>query len=81
MRDPDLNPREEAHVFQRTQQMIGQFSGLLQGISAAVEDHSVTKDEADEIRLLWDKLKSEGETFIRACEAGHFREISKPGDC
>ena len=81
VRDPDLNPREESHVFQRTQQMIGQFSGLLQGISAAVEDHSVTKDEADEIRLLWDKLKSEGETFIRACEAGHFREISKPGDC
>ena len=81
VRDPDVNPREEAHVFQRTQQIIGQFSTLLQGISAAVEDHSVCQKEADEIRQCWDKLKSEAETFVRACEAGHFEEISKPGDC
>ena len=81
VRDPDINPREQGHVFQRTQQIIGQFSSLLQGISAAVEDHSVCEKEADQIRQCWDKLKSEAETFVRACEAGHFREITKPGDC
>jgi hypothetical protein len=81
VRDPAIDPREQGHLFQRTQQIIGQFSGLLQGISAAVEDHSVTKDEANEIRLLWDKLKGEGETFVRACEEGYFQEIAKPGDC
>lgn len=79
VRDPDLTPREQAHVFVRTQQIIGQFSQLLQGISTAVEDDSVTKQEADEIRRCWDKLKSEGETFVRACEAGHFESIGGSG--
>ena len=81
VRDPAVHPREEAHVFERTQQIIGQFSTLLQGISAAVEDHSVCNKEADDIRQCWDKLKSEAETFVRACEAGHFADIAKPGDC
>ena len=27
------------------------------------------------------QLRSEAETFVRACEAGHFEDISKPGDC
>lgn len=81
VRDPDLNPREVAHVFQRTQQIIGQFSTLLQGISRAVEDHSICKSEADEIRICWDCLKSEAEAFVRACEAGQFEEINRPGDC
>lgn len=81
VRDPHINPRREVHVFQRTQQIIGQFSALLNGISAAVEDHNVCQKEATEIRLCWDKLKSEAETFVRACEAGHFEDISKPGDC
>ena len=80
VKNPEINPREQGHVFHRTQQIIGQFSGLLQGISAAVEDHSVTKNEANEIRLLWDKLKGEGETFVRACEEGHFQQIAKPGE-
>ncbi len=79
VRDPEVNPQEESHVFQRTQQIIGQFSSLLQGISSAVEDHSVCEKEADGIRQCWDKLKSEAETFVRACEAGHFRDITKPG--
>jgi len=81
VKDPDVNPQEQGHLFERTQQIIGQFSSLLQGISTAVEDHRITKEEAGEIRRFWDKLKSEAETFVRSCEAGHFREISKPGDC
>ena len=76
VQDPDVAPRESGHVFERTQQMIGQFSSLLQGISTAVEDNSVCEKEAAEIRLIWDKLKSEGETFVRACEAGYFNDIS-----
>lgn len=78
VRDPDIEAREHSHLFERTQQIIGQFSQLLQGISTAVEDDSVTKQEADEIRLCWDKLKSEAETFVRACEAGHYESIRSP---
>lgn len=78
VRDPEIHLREHGHVFERTQQIIGQFSTMLQGISTAVEDHSVTKAEADHVRQCWDKLKSEAETFVRACEAGHFKNISAP---
>lgn len=79
VRDPETVPREQGHLFERTQQIIGQFSSLLQGIAEAVEDHSVTKQEADQIRQCWDKLKSEGETFVRACEAGYFESIGNSG--
>lgn len=75
--DPDVREKDSDHMFQVTQEIIGHFSELLRGISTAVEDHSVSPDEADEIRQCWDRLKSYGETFVRACEAGHYETIGR----
>ena len=58
-----------------TQEIIAQFSTMLSEISVAVQDLSVTKAEADQIRECWDKLKSQAETFVRSCEAGNYRKI------
>lgn len=75
VKDPEIHPREAGHVFERTQEIIGQFSSLLAGISAAVADHSVCEKEAEDIRQCWDKLKACAEEFVRACEAGHFQSF------
>ena len=45
---------------------------MLTRISQAALDNSITPDEAEEIRLCWDKLKSYAEGFVRCCEEGDF---------
>lgn len=75
--DPDVDGVKVDHVLPATQEIIGQFSDLLEQITDAADDHSVTRQEADEIRLCWDKLKSYAEAFVRACEAGDFKVMRR----
>lgn len=77
VKDPDVNGVKVDHVLPATQEIIGQFSDLLNRISNAANDHSVTPDEADEIRQVWDKLKSYSEAFVRACENGAFKTMRR----
>ncbi len=76
VKDSNVSEEKAEHVLQATQEIIGQFSSLLSGISTAAEDQSVCPKEADEIRIAWDKLKSYAEAFVRSCEAGHFHKVS-----
>jgi transcriptional regulator with XRE-family HTH domain len=73
VKDPDVNGHDVEAILPATQEIIGKFSDLLTEISDAAEDHSVTTDEADEIRQVWDELKSYAEAFVRACERGAFQ--------
>jgi len=80
VKDPVVSHETIDHVLPATQEIIGQFSDLLTRITDAADDHSVTKEEADEIRQCWDKLKSFAEGFVRACENGDFKQMSRlPG--
>lgn len=72
VKDPEVSGNRLDHVLPATQEIIGRFSDLLATISDAAEDHSVCPVEAGEIRECWDKLKSCGEAFVRACEKGDF---------
>lgn len=76
--DPKVSTQGSDHVVPATQEIIVQFSGLLQKISTAAQDCSVTKEEAEEIRQVWDKLKSYVEGFVRACENGDFKTKRGP---
>ncbi|MBC8125967.1 MAG: hypothetical protein H8M99_02310 [Gloeobacteraceae cyanobacterium ES-bin-144] len=78
VKDPDVEGVRIEHVLPATQEIIGHFSDLLNQISSAATDHSITKDESDEIRQCWDKLKSYAEAFVRACENGDFKTMSRP---
>jgi hypothetical protein len=78
VKDPDVSGHQIDHVLPATQEIIGQFSDLLAKISDAAEDHSVNPDEADEIRQCWDKLKSYAEAFVRGCENGDFKSMTRP---
>ncbi len=77
VKDPDVSCHQIDHVLPATQEIIGQFSDLLARISKAATDHSVTAEEADEIRQCWDKLKSYAEAFVRACENGDFKSMQR----
>lgn len=81
VRDPDVSEHQIKHVLPSTQEIIGQFSDLLNQISAAAHDHSVTEAEAVDIRQCWDKLKSYAEAFVRSCENGDFKTMTsnRPG--
>ena len=63
------------HVLTATQEIISQFSELLSQISAAAIDQSIKKDEAEDIREVWDKLKSYADGFVSCCEEGDFEQM------
>jgi hypothetical protein len=77
VKDPDVSGHRIDHVLPATQEIIGQFSELLARITKAATDHSVTPEEADDIRQGWDKLKSYVEAFVRACENGDFEHMPR----
>jgi len=77
VRDPDVSGHRIDHVIPATQEIISHFSLLLSEISTAALDHSVTKEEAQDIRKCWDALKSYAECFVRCCEKGDFHEMPR----
>ncbi|MCH7226690.1 phage regulatory CII family protein [Haloferula sp. A504] len=77
VRNPESNCKQGLEVLPATNEIVGQFSGLLQRISEAAADHSITSDEAAEIRECWDKLKSYAEGFVSCCEEGDFEQLEK----
>lgn len=72
------NPEVDLSGFDReflehTQKMLHNFSQLLQVVSQSMtDDQRVDAEEARRIRQEWETLKSYAETFVQACEAGHF---------
>lgn len=77
VKNPAPNSDNNYKVLPATHEIVGQFSNLLERISQAALDNSITPDEAEDIRRSWDSLKSYGEGFVRACEQGDFERIPK----
>jgi hypothetical protein len=75
VRNPDSSREQGYEVLPATNEIIGQFSALLHKISAAATDHSISTQEAREIRECWDKLKSYTEGFVRCCEEGDYDQL------
>ena len=83
VRNPKSSCQKGFQVLPATNEIVGQFSVLLQQISTAALDHSISKKEAKEIRECWDKLKSYAEGFVRCCEEGDYDQmmhIPKPSE-
>lgn len=83
VRNPKSSCQKGFQVLPATNEIVGQFSALLQQISIAALDHSISKKEAKEIRECWDKLKSYAEGFVRCCEEGDYdqlMQIPKPSE-
>lgn len=55
--------------------LIKEFSETLDTISNAYyDDENISNNEAKLIRKEWEELKQVGESFIHACEQGHYRK-------
>ena len=67
-------------VVPATNEILQQFADLLSTISQAAVDNSITDDESEKIRHVWEQLKSFTEGFVRCCEEGDFENIPKPGE-
>ncbi len=74
--NPVVDPGElEEHILSTTQRVVEQFGNLLSHISRSIEDDGqIVPDEADDIRQAWEKLKSQAECFVVACERGMYRD-------
>ena len=62
-----------------TNELVHQFAELLNEITQAALDNTITPDESDRIRHAWDELKRFTERFVKCCEEGDFRDMSIQG--
>lgn len=72
VRNPESHCKKGFQYLPATNEIVSQFSHLLTQISTAALDNSITSDEANEIRRVWDQLKGFSEGFVRCCEEGDF---------
>lgn len=71
--NPAIEPGRTAEqsIWQQSRKMVRDFSELLDAVNESVDDdHSVDRDEADEIRQKWEDLKMLVEQFVVGCERG-----------
>ncbi len=65
----------DSDLLQSTQRLVLSFSRLLNEVSSSVaDDGAIDAEEADRIRMGWERLKTTAETFVVACEQGVYRK-------
>lgn len=77
VKNPQKSDSEKYDMMPATHEIVTQFAGLLNVVAQAAMDNTITPDESAEIRIVWDKLKSYCEGFVRCCEEGDFERIQK----
>lgn len=77
VRNPKSFCEKGYEVVPATHTIVQQFAGLLDVVSRAAHDNTIDPKESAEIRIVWDKLKSFCEGFVRCCEEGDFEQIQK----
>jgi len=68
---------EHGGVLPATNEIIQQFADLLEAITQAAADRTISIEESEQIRRQWDELKAFTEGFVRCCEEGDFDDVSK----
>ncbi|MEM9280820.1 MAG: phage regulatory CII family protein [Verrucomicrobiota bacterium] len=77
VRNPKSSCDGNYEVVPATHTIVQQFAGLLDVVSRAAQDNTITPEESAEIRIVWDRLKAYCEGFVRCCEEGDFEQIQK----
>ena len=73
--NPDVEKQGQVPVVTATQNILQEFSELLEAVTDSVNNDShVDGKEADRIRTEWEALKRAGEQFVSACEKGVYKE-------
>ncbi len=75
VRNPHSHCEKGFEVMPATSEIVAQFGALLGEISHAAEDDSITNEESEAIRKVWESLKGYTEGFVSCCEEGDFEKI------
>ncbi|MEM8955481.1 MAG: phage regulatory CII family protein [Verrucomicrobiota bacterium] len=75
VRNPKSFCEDGFEVVPATNEIVQQFADLLSEITQAALDNSITEEESDSIRRVWDRLKMHTEGFVTCCEEGDFQKI------
>ena len=65
---------DQPDVFPATNEIIQEFADLLESITIAAADRTISVRESEKIRQQWDELKAFTEGFVRCCEEGNFEK-------
>ncbi len=73
VRNPSLTRQQPILLIKASQQILSEFSDMLEVISHSIEDDQmIDSAEAKKIRQTWEELKMVAETFVTACEQGTY---------
>ena len=80
VRNPRVLPeQQEQQLLGTTQRVVHKFGDLLATVSRSIaNDGRITHEEAVHIRSAWERLKGLAETFVVACEQGHYAHPHPP---
>lgn len=70
LKNPDIEAKKEDIRQRYVPEALQEFGNVIKEIGEAMEDGRITVEEAESIRVEWDKLKTFLETFVLACEFG-----------
>ena len=65
------------HLAPATSQVVKQFADLLSTVAGAASDSKISKREAKSIRKEWESLKRIAEGYVKCCEDGNFKQLSR----
>jgi hypothetical protein len=60
-----------------TNEIIQEFADMLAVIARAASDNRISDGESRTVRQSWEELKTVMESFVVACEEGHFSELRR----
>lgn len=78
--NPESLGEGEYAVLPATSKILTQFSKMVNKISEAALDQSITPEESVEIRKSWDILKGYTEGFVKCCEEGDFSRMERESE-
>lgn len=70
--EPKLENTTETNLLEATQNILKEFSDLLEAISRSTADGKITEAESRTIRREWEDLKRLAEGFTVSCEKGTY---------
>lgn len=75
VKNPSAANHRDYDIAPATAEIVNQFAALLQVISRAAADRTITAEESESIREVWDSLKTYTEGFVRCCEEHNFERV------
>ena len=78
--NPKTNKPHPSFLIPATNEIVQEFADLLAVIASAAADNEITGKESQNIRALWEELKTVTESFVACCEEGNFLPLKEKSE-